>query len=455
MILRMISKTEVEKMLLEFRTKNYKSFVEEVKFSMLAAPKQKGLDYSLCIEKIKGKVCKGLSSSVIYGPNAAGKTNIVGAMDVLRSIVLQGNIRNSEEKSSPNPASAALELIPNNKYVEPQPVEFAIEFVENGLKIGYSVSLDLGVFLDSEYQRKILKEKLLVNGELIFNRGEKLQVGNLKEIKTYMADSIYKKADGLIEIAKNSLNQEELFLTNGFKLIYSQAFVKVVTDWFMNKFMIMYRADFMQLIKRFVDPQKKAVYVEKTTDKAAKLFGINSNAVGYVVSDEDSEARLCSLFKDVNNGKTVAMAAELFESYGTIRFVNMFPLVIRAILTGGTLVVDEFDASIHPMALMSIINIFHNNDINIHHAQLVFNTHNPIFLNSNLFRRDEIKFVERDDDSHYSILYALSDFGTSGDKGVRMHEDYMKNYFISQYGAIKDIDFTPIFEEIITAEDEV
>ncbi|MDD3414124.1 MAG: Ig-like domain-containing protein [Lachnospiraceae bacterium] len=31
----------------------------------------------------------------------------------------------------------------------------------------------------------------------------------------------------------------------------------------------------------------------------------------------------------------------------------------------------------------------------------------------------------------------------------------MKNYFISQYGAIKDIDFTPIFEEIIAAEREV
>ena len=86
-------------MLLEFRTKNYKSFIEEVKFSMIAAPKQKGLDYSLCTEKVKGKQWKGLSSSVIYGPNAAGKTNIIGAMDVLRSIVLRGNIRNSEEKS--------------------------------------------------------------------------------------------------------------------------------------------------------------------------------------------------------------------------------------------------------------------------------------------------------------------------------------------------------------------
>ena len=36
-------------MLLEFKTENFKSFVDEVNFSMLAAPKQKGLDYSLLI----------------------------------------------------------------------------------------------------------------------------------------------------------------------------------------------------------------------------------------------------------------------------------------------------------------------------------------------------------------------------------------------------------------------
>jgi AAA15 family ATPase/GTPase len=144
-----------------------------------------------------------------------------------------------------------------------------------------------------------------------------------------------------------------------------------------------------------------------------------------------------------------------YPAYGTIRFVNMFPLIIYALLNGGTLVVDEFDASIHPMALMSIINIFHNDDINTKNAQLIFNTHNPIFLNSNLFRRDEIKFVERDDTTLCSILYSLSDFGTSGEKGVRKHEDYMKNYFISRYGAIKDIDFTSIFENILNDRKEV
>ena len=110
---------------------------------------------------------------------------------------------------------------------------------------------------------------------------------------------------------------------------------------------------------------------------------------------------------------------------------------------GATLVIDELDASIHPMAIMNIINIFHNDEINKKGAQLIFNTHNPIFLNKDLFRRDEIKFVEKD--SNGSIHYSLSDFGTSGSKGVRNTEDYMTNYFMNKYGAIQDIDFSDIF----------
>ena len=442
-------------MLLEFKTKNYKSFSDETVFSLTAAPKQKGLDYSLMKENVKGKAIKGISSSVIYGPNAAGKTNIIGAMDTFRAIILRGNIKNSEEKNSPNPAANSLELIPNNGVSCSEPVMFSIDFIEEEFLIHYAIYLDLGCFLDETYSRKIIREELSVNGDEIFSRNNGLVIGNMKVIKNYLSDNFKPNEDSILSISKNSLNNEELFLTNGFKLIISQKFAKLITDWFIEKFMVIYRADSLQLIKRFADPQKQTIYVEKTTNKAAELFGINSNAIGYVVSEEDSDAKLCSIFNNKKDKKSAAIAAEIFESYGTIRFVNIFPLVIRAILTGGTLVVDEFDASIHPIALMSIINIFHNDDINIHHAQLVFNTHNPIFLNSNLFRRDEVKFVERDEDSHNSVLYSLSDFGTTGEKGVRKHEDYMKNYFVSQYGAIKDIDFTPIFEELLINEGEV
>ena len=51
-------------------------------------------------------------------------------MDVLRAIVLRGNIRNAEEKTSPNPAASMLELIPNNKQTDPKPVCFDVEFYE-------------------------------------------------------------------------------------------------------------------------------------------------------------------------------------------------------------------------------------------------------------------------------------------------------------------------------------
>ncbi len=440
-------------MLLEFRMKNYKSFHEETTFSMLAAPKQSGLDYSLCKVNYGGIKLKGLCSSVIYGPNAAGKTNIIGAMDVLRTIILRGNIRNAESLS-PNAALENLELIPNNQLDEAEPVEFYIDFFEKNLRIQYALILDLGRFLDNTHKRKILREELSVNDKNVFRRSDTLEM-YIDENEGFFHDAIKQNETGAIEIAKNSLHDEELFLTNGFKNIFSPVVVSIITDWVSNKFMVIYRANSMHIVKQFADPQKKAAYIEKPIYDAVQIFGANSNVIGYVTGTDEPEPRLCSIFNGIKDYEGVAIAAENFESYGTVRFINMFPLVIRALQTGGTLIVDEFDASIHPMALMSIINIFHNDDINVKQAQLIFNTHNPIFLNSNLFRRDEIKFVEREDESHLSSLYSLSDFGTTGKNGVRLHDDYMKHYFISKYGAIKDIDFTPVFEEMLANEGEV
>jgi hypothetical protein len=437
-------------MLREFRAKNYKSFKDELAFSMIPAPKQKGLDYSILGEKIGSKKYKGLCSAVIYGPNASGKTNIIGAMEVFKAILLRGNIRNVDGKHSPNAAVNNLELIPNCTMKEKEPVTFTIKFIENRLLLEYQISIDIGAFLEAGYKRKILSESLSVNEKQIFSRDDTLVFGDLNVIKEYLVNEFEENENGAIKLAKSNLNSEELFLMNGFKAMFSSKLVNLISNWFENKFMVLYRADTLQLITKFTDPKKQTVYVEKTINDAARMFGINSNALGYIVPEDDSEARLCSVF----DGKKTVISAELFESYGTIRFVNLFPLVINALLEGSTLVVDEFDASIHPMALMSIINIFHNDDINKKNAQLIFNTHNPIFLNSNLFRRDEIKFVERDDITHLSTHYALSYFGTSGEKGVRKHEDYLKNYFISQYGAIRDIDFSSIFESLLDDRNE-
>lgn len=432
-------------MLLQFKTENFKSFLDEMNFSMTPAPKQKDLEYSILEHKIGNKTYKGLCSAIIYGPNASGKTNIISAMDVFKEIVLKGNIRNSDELRSPNISEGKLELIPNNLNRYPKPTKFYIRFVEGELLVEYELKIDLGLFLDRNYQRKIEFESLRINDKTIYERTDRIEFFNLKSIEKYLINEFRENEDSAKAIARNNLNETELFLTNGFKMMFSSKIVSFILEWFEEKFIVIYRADAAEIKSKLDNTEGGKIFINRTTNDAAKLFGINSNALGYVVPEDGGEPQLCSIFKD--NG--VAIPAKHFESYGTVRFINIFPLILKALVEGSVLVLDEFDANIHPMALMNIINIFHDDDINKKNAQLIFNTHNPIFLNANIVRRDEIKFVERDDETHLSTHYSLSDFKTSGSNGVRKADDYLKHYFLGRYGAVKDIDFYDLFETLI------
>ena len=440
-------------MLLQFKTENFKSFLDEMNFSMTPAPKQKDLEYSILEHKIGNKTYKGLCSAIIYGPNASGKTNIISAMDVFKEIVLKGNIRNSDELRSPNISEGKLELIPNNLNRYPKPTKFYIRFVEGELLVEYELKIDLGLFLDRNYQRKIEFESLRINDKTIYERTDRIEFFNLKSIEKYLITEFRENEDSAKAIARNNLNETELFLTNGFKMMFSSKIVSFILEWFEEKFIVIYRADAAEIKSKLDNTEGGKIFINRTTNDAAKLFGINSNALGYVVPEDGREPQLCSIFKD--NG--VAIPAKHFESYGTVRFINIFPLILKALVEGSVLVMDEFDANIHPMGLMNIINIFHD-DINKKNAQLIFNTHNPIFLNANIVRRDEIKFVERDDETHLSAHYSLSDFKTSGSNGVRKADDYLKHYFLGRYGAVKDIDFYDLFETLIkdnSSEDDL
>lgn len=428
-------------MLLEFKFKNFKTFQKETVFSMTPANKIKDIEYSVLKTKIGKKEYKGLSSAVIYGPNASGKTNIISALEIFKSIILKGNIKNGDYAfTSPNEAVKKLELIPNLSLDKPQPVELEIKFITGGIVYQYGIRLDLGTFLDLKYTRKILGETLFINEKMVFKRDSSLKIGDINVISDMLIAAFDKNASE--NMAQNNLNDEELFLTGLFKSLYSAQIANNITEWFKNKCKVLLRANLMTIEPYIEKAEKNQAFMDKTLNQAIKLFGIHGNNIAYVKSNDNNEM---SPYSILSNGK--AIPVEIFESYGTERFLNIFPIIIETLQTGATLIVDEFDASLHPMALMSIVGAFHNDEINKKGAQLIFNTHNPIFLNKNLFRRDEIKFVDRDDNTGISTHYSLSDFGTSGPNGVRNTEDYMKNYFINRYGSIRNIDFSDILEE--------
>lgn len=406
-------------MLLEFKTKNYKCFKDEAVFSMMPAPKQKGLDYSLLTQAAGKKDYTALCSSVVYGANAAGKSNIVSAIQTFKSIVLHGNI-NNVPGNFPNAAENTLELIPNNSLPadKPEPVCFSIKFIDSDLLFDYSLAIDLGAFLDSEYKRSIKSEILKINEKDIFAR-----------------------TDNKLEIFEKSLKDTDLYIINGFKTMVSSDISTLFYYFFMSKLKTYYQTFAVDMYPTYMNK----FYEDTLLNEAAKSFGINSNKLVYVRPDNSIEQQpvLCSV---MNDGRLVQ--AINFESYGTYRFINTLPIFAQVLKKGGTIVMDEFDTSLHPMVVMDIINIFHNDEINKNHAQLIFNTQNPIFLNNNLFRRDEIKFVERSDETNCSELYSLSDFGTKG-TNARKGKDYMNNYFMSKYGAIRDIDLSDIFKKFV------
>lgn len=432
-------------MLLKFETGNYKIFESRISFSMIPAPKQKGLDYSILGKTIGGKPYKALCSSVIYGPNAAGKTNIIGAMQAFKNIILRGNIRNADPVNSPNTADFALEVIPNNTLKERKDVFFSIHFIHDGVSVKYSLSMDIGFFLEVNYDRSITEEILEINGKELFRRTKDTLDFNpsMKYFDKFLIADYVKNSKAATAIARSSLNKTDLFLMNGFKTIVSSSLVNLISEYFTEQFITVYHADIVGMFPVF----RKQMARDKLLDEAVSAFGVKANKLVYYKDKNNNDTPMLGSVIGSKNKKGI-MPAELFESYGTVRFTYMYPLLVSAMISGATIIIDEFDASIHPMAIMNIINIFHNDEINKNNAQLIFNTHNPLYLNNNLFRRDEIKFVDRDDETMCSKLYSLSDFGTKG-TNARKGKDYMNNYFINEYGAIKDIDFTEVFRKII------
>ncbi|MEE1421485.1 MAG: ATP-binding protein [Eggerthellaceae bacterium] len=444
-------------MLLEFSIQNFKSFRDKTVFSMEPKQTQKELEYSIHKQRLGRRVYKALSASVIYGPNAAGKTTIIGALETLKNIIVRGNIRDSEIQNSPNISAYELAYIPNEQTSNNKPVEFCIKFFAQNILFEYSLSMDIGEFLELDYPRKIVFESLQVNNRIIYERKyDNITIGDISEIKqSGQLSDVFIENETAAKAFIQETASDELLLANGFKQLISSDLYTIIANWFTKQLLVVFHGDKVRVTRRNSNAQENSILIEEELEEAAKLFGISSNGICFADIKGEGKARLYSYFektKEDENDSIRLIPADEYESYGTIRFVNLFPIITGILKKGGVLAIDEFDASIHPMALMNIISIFHNNEINTKGAQLIFNTHNPIFLNSAVFRKDEIKFIERDPQG-YSSCYSLADFYNNNSKYSRKPEDYMKNYFINRYGAIQDIDFSPLFERIMKADD--
>jgi AAA15 family ATPase/GTPase len=125
------------------------------------------------------------------------------------------------------------------------------------------------------------------------------------------------------------------------------------------------------------------------------------------------------------------------ESDGTVAFYGLLGPLVHVVRLGGTLCVDELDASMHPLLALGMLQYFSSPELNPRGAQIVFTTHDTNILDMASLRRDQIWFTEKDSEGG-THLYPLTDFKP------RKNENLERGYLQGRYGAVPFID-TPDF----------
>ena len=166
-----------------------------------------------------------------------------------------------------------------------------------------------------------------------------------------------------------------------------------------------------------------------------KLMNINLNrqsnaslSKGFMASDSQSpkSMRIFTTHNTANNS-VVHFSLE-DESEGTKKLFNLTGGWIRTLESGATLLVDELESSLHTYISKFLVGLFHSSKNN-QNAQLIFTAHDTNLLETNLFRRDQIWFVEKNS-NNATELYSLLEYKPRKDEVIE------RGYLKGRYGAI-------------------
>jgi AAA15 family ATPase/GTPase len=392
---------------------------------------------------IKKSGLRIIPSVVIYGANASGKSNVIMSLAVMKEIILAGTLEVNVSNIN------NLELFPFAHCNEDDPMIFEIEFIHKGYHVIYQVSILLNKL--KKGKRKIVSEILYVvddafNKVKIYDR----EFNKVQIMKDKKALEIINFNEKLLKEFEKKINENlddnELFLSRAFKSTISNELAEIVIDFFKEELFVV--SDFTlkkaNLTFALQEKPKKDFFVwNKILDGFVKNADFGPQSIVFksnkMDNNEAADMELVSIYE--HNNQKVIIPAELMESRGTLKLIDFAIPFEHLFSTGGVFIVDEFDAAIHPELIKGIIALFNNPEINKMGAQLIFTTHNPIYLNNKIFRRDQIRFVEKDKHTYESVIYSLADFGS---EEVRNDHNYLINYFKGNYGALPFIDFSKL-----------
>ncbi|MCF7963130.1 MAG: ATP-binding protein [Pirellula sp.] len=408
-------------MLIEFRVENHRSIREEQALTFVVArggdscdprPRQiDGLDESL------------LPAIVLYGANASGKSNVLSGIEFMRDAVLSSFRLWDRDTNIPrSPFAWGIE--------RGKPSLFEATFLIDKVKFEYGFVVNDEVVLEEWlYAWPNGKKQIWLDRELDdFTFGSHLKGENQLIKEVTRSNSLFLSA------ASQHRHPQLQSIYNWFRNIASTGLTLRRNSNRSSRFMPHHLFQPRQLSLFDIEDSSELV-----RDRLKKLFFAADIGVVDVklreMKDDSAKAGSglfrVSLQHQANDEESWIDLEE--ESQGTKTLFHMATPIFATLASGGLLVVDELESSLHPLLGQAIAQMFNCPKTNALNAQILFTTHDTNLIGTTLgepvLRRDQIWLTEKDK-SGATKLYPLTSFHP------RKAENLERGYLQGRYGAI-------------------
>jgi AAA15 family ATPase/GTPase len=428
-------------MLIRFRVSNFLSFKDEVEFSMIPGRTKQHLNHIVSGGSGRNDVDL-LRAGAVYGANASGKSNLVHILGFAKELVTDGVKARKPIPVTPfklNKASSSL----SSKF------EFEIRCGEKDYLYGFEIDTEC---VHSEWLHQIKKTTTVLMFERKTDENKKTSI----EFGNFNFET--KKDLEFLSFVARGTRANQLFLSES--IDREVTYFEDVYNWF-DRLMVIYpdtrfgmdlnidskhTNDMVKYLEKFgtgvcgFDLQKIVAESEFPKEvlkgiakdlKPGEKTGVMNSMGGQrylITKNKDGEL---TTSKFVLKHRMIDCSDEIpfdtdDESDGTIRLMDLLPILTVPDDKPRVFVIDELDRSLHPNLCYRLIEEFLASS---NQNQLIVTTHESNLLTFDLLRRDEIWFVEKNNQGS-SVIYSLEEFTP------RYDNDVQKGYLLGRFGAI-------------------
>ena len=405
-------------MLIRFKVSNFRSFREPTEFSLRASTNKEHPENTK-EQPLCGRLLK---SAAIFGANAAGKSNLIRAITAALIIIRTSEIRQV------NDSVPLVDPFAFSK--EKKDTSFEFEFTMGSIRFIYGFSCTSTMITEEHLTAYSSRRPVR-----IFTR-----TGNEY---AFHNDEARKQLSPLTE--RNTANK--LFIATA--TAWNSTLTKMPYLWLRNN-IDTFDPDSQMLQSLELYEKDKSGNLRAFTNDLLKEADINISDFTVEAKDMKDPPLSMKSMPVFSTQKAYRVMTEHIigaegkgpvryqlplpdESKGTQNLFLMSPWIKNALDKGCVFCVDELDSSMHPALLLYIVGLFNSPETNPNGAQLIMTAHTTDLLSTNILRRDQIFFVEKDNRTGLSDLYSLNDFPS------RTREDIRKSYIAGRFGAVPNI----------------